>query len=76
MFTARGASGDLVESQGVVGEQRVGSAGELEVVADVGPCLLGGHGRHGEAQGDALVDGRSATCVYRDVFCNQDTSAA
>jgi hypothetical protein len=45
------ASGDLVdEVDGVVGEQCVGSAGELDVVADVAGGLGWGEGRHRESE--------------------------
>ena len=52
------AAGGLVDAgDGVVGEQRVGAAGELEVVGDVVAGLGLAHGRHGVAQRDALVEG-------------------
>ena len=41
----------------VVAEQRVGAAGELEVVADVAAGFLGGHRRHRVAQRDPLLQG-------------------
>ena len=44
-------------SGGVFAEQRVGSAGELEMVADVAGGLLAGHAGHGVADGDPLVEG-------------------
>src|SRR6266571_2318438 len=51
------AGGVVDEGDGVVAEQRVGAAGELEVVGDVSGGLLGGHGGHGIPDGDALVEG-------------------
>ena len=51
------AAGGVDQGGGVVAEQRVGPAGELEVVGDVPAGLLGGHGGHGVAQGDPLVQG-------------------
>jgi len=41
---------------GVIGEQRVGSADELEVVAEVAGGFLAGHAGHGAAHGDALFE--------------------
>src|SRR6266581_9584891 len=51
------AGGVVDEGDGVVAEQGVGAAGEAEVVGDVPAGLLGGHGGHGVAQGDPLVQG-------------------
>src|SRR5260370_26689611 len=52
-----GAGGGVDEGGGIVAEQGVGPAGELEVVGDVAAGLLAGHGGHGVAQGDALLQG-------------------
>ena len=59
LLTARGRprAASWIERDGVVAEQRVGAAGELEVVGDVSGGLLGGHGGHGVADGDPLVQG-------------------
>jgi len=55
---ARVAAAGLVEQRdGVFCEQGVGSAGELEVVAQVVGGLLQGHAGHVVAGGDALVEG-------------------
>src|SRR5271166_1676182 len=51
------AGGVVDQGDGVVAEQRVGSAGQFEVVGDVSAGLLGCHGGHGVAQGDPLVQG-------------------
>ncbi len=51
------AGGGVDEGGGVVAEQRVGSAGELEVVGEVAGGLAAGHGGHGVAEGDALFQG-------------------
>src|SRR6266496_1762248 len=51
------AGGVVDQSDGVVAEQGVGAAGEGEVMGDVPAGLLGGHGGHGVAQGDPLVQG-------------------
>src|SRR5260370_6437282 len=51
------AGGGVDEGGGIVAEQGVGPAGELEVVGDVAAGLLAGHGGHGVAQGDALLQG-------------------
>src|SRR3984957_4455153 len=52
------ASGGVVdEGGGVVAEDGVGPAGELDVMGDVCGGLLGGHGGHGVAQPDPLVQG-------------------
>src|SRR4249920_1715128 len=51
------AAGGVDQVQGVFGEEMVGAAGEVEVVADVAGGLGRGHGRHGEAQGGALFQG-------------------
>src|SRR5271166_1249077 len=50
------AAGVVDQGDGVVAEQRVGPAGQLEVVGDVSSGLLAGHGGHGVAQGDPLVE--------------------
>ena len=52
------AGGVVDEGHGVVAEEGVGAAGELEVVGDVGGGLVGGHGGHGVSQPDPLVQGR------------------
>ena len=44
------------QCDGVVGEQRVGAAGELQVVADVAGGFLAGHAGHVAAHGDALFE--------------------
>ena len=46
-----------ITGDGVVAEQRVGPAGELEVVVDVAGGLLGCHAGHGVVDGDVLVEG-------------------
>ena len=52
------AAGGVVDQRdGVVAEQGVGAAGELEVVGDVPAGLVGCQGGHGVAQGDPLVQG-------------------
>src|SRR3989440_1347301 len=51
------AGGGVDEGAGVVAEQGVGPAGELEVVGDVAGGLGAGHGWHGVAEGDALLEG-------------------
>jgi hypothetical protein len=51
------AGGVVDEGGGVVAEQGVGPAGQFQVVGDVPGGLLGGHGGHGIAQGDPLVQG-------------------
>jgi hypothetical protein len=43
------------QRDGVVGEQGVGSSGQGKVVAQVAGGLLGGHGWHGVAQSDSLI---------------------
>src|SRR5215212_6142216 len=54
----RQASGDLVDqSERVIAEQRVGSAGQLQVMAHVGSCLLVVHPGYRVTQRDALVKG-------------------
>src|SRR6266536_1960761 len=51
-------TGDAVQSgDGVVGEQRLGAAGEVQVVGQVGGGLGKVHGWQGVAGGDALVEG-------------------
>ena len=50
------AGGVVDEGDGVVAEQGVGSPRQLEVMGDVPAGLLGGHGWHGVAQGDPLVE--------------------
>ena len=54
----KAAGGVVDQGDGVVAEQQVGGpAGQLEVVGDVPAGLLAGHGGHGVAQGDPLVQG-------------------
>ncbi len=51
------AAAGFVDERGcVVGEQRVGSAGQLQVVADVSGGFLAGHAGHGAAHGDSLFE--------------------
>src|SRR6266704_3917435 len=51
-------AGDPVQAgDGVVGEQRLGAAGEVQVVGQVGGGLAKVHGWQGVAGGDALVEG-------------------
>src|SRR6266508_1911479 len=51
------AAGDAVQAGGgVVGEQRFGAAGKLQVVGQVGGGLAKVHGGDGVAGGDALVE--------------------
>src|SRR6266508_217712 len=50
-------AGDAVQAGGgVVGEQRFGAAGKLQVVGQVGGGLAKVHGGDGVAGGDALVE--------------------
>src|SRR5487761_1407421 len=51
------AAGGVDQGDGVVAEQRPGPASEVQVVGDVAGGLLAGHAGHGEADGDALVEG-------------------
>ena len=59
LLTALGqaAGGVVDEGHGVVAEEGVGAACELQVVGDVGGGLLGSHGGHGVSQPDPLVQG-------------------
>src|SRR6266498_1773701 len=51
-------AGDPVQAgDGVVGEQRLGAAGQVQVVGQVGGGLGQVHGGDGVAGGDALVEG-------------------
>ena len=50
------AAGFVDERDGVVGEQRVGSTRELQVVVEVSGGFLAGHAGHGAAHGDALFE--------------------
>src|SRR6516162_5875478 len=50
------AGGGVDEGDGVVAYEGVCAAGELEVVGDVAGGLLPGHGGHGVAEGDALLE--------------------
>jgi hypothetical protein len=51
------AAGLVDQGGGVVGEQGVAASGEGEVVAQLAGGFLVGHGWHGVAQSDALVQG-------------------
>ena len=44
------------EGYGVVAEKCVGPASEFEVMGDVVAGLGGGEGRHGESEGDSLIE--------------------
>src|SRR6266571_2668508 len=58
---ARDAAACLVEERGgVVGEERVVSAGEREVVAEIGGGLFGAHAGELVAEGEPLVEGGEA----------------
>src|SRR6266511_4642717 len=51
-------AGDAVQAgDGVVGEQWLGAAGQVQVVGQVGGGVGQVHGRQGVAGGDALVEG-------------------
>jgi len=50
------AAGLVDVGDGVIGEQRVGSADELEVVAEVAGGFIAGHAGYGPARGDALFE--------------------
>ena len=75
------AAGFVDEGGGVVGEQRVGSAGELQVVVDVSGGFLAGHAGHGAAHGDALFErGQGAQAILaasvgwpRSIVANGDS---
>ena len=57
VHAARFAAAGLVDQRdGVVGEQGVGAAGELDVVVDVVGGFLAGHAGHVAAHGDALFE--------------------
>src|ERR1019366_1247712 len=54
---AGGAAGGVVDERGgVIGEQGVAAAGEAGVMPQVTGCLFQGHGLHGVADGDPLVE--------------------